>query len=145
MNYAWYINKFTESQIFRYMIHVYGLFSVILHIFFTVHRSWFPFCCNLHWIVIQNSTSTYYPLANKVAKGYSNATVLPKWEQGQRKAWRIPSTKNLTVTLAFDLWPSKSIGFQILLRTKYISSLVTIHWRMLILRVFIRMLRKDRR
>jgi hypothetical protein len=37
------------------------------------------------------------------------------------------------VTLTFDLWPWKSIGFQILLRTKYASSLVKIHWRMLIL------------
>jgi hypothetical protein len=32
-----------------------------------------------------------------------------------------------------DLWPWKSIGFQILLRTKYGPSLVKIHWRMLIL------------
>ena len=32
-----------------------------------------------------------------------------------------------------DLWPWKSIGFQILLRTKYLPSLVKIHWRMLIL------------
>ena len=31
------------------------------------------------------------------------------------------------------LWPWKSIGFQILLRTKYVPSLVKIHWRMLIL------------
>jgi hypothetical protein len=37
------------------------------------------------------------------------------------------------VTLTFDLWPWKSIGFQILLRTKYVPSLVKIHWRMLIL------------
>jgi hypothetical protein len=39
------------------------------------------------------------------------------------------------------LWPLpwKSIGFQILLRTKYVPSLVKIHWRMLIL-VFTRML-----
>ena len=37
------------------------------------------------------------------------------------------------MTLTFDLWPWKSIGFQTLLRTKYISSLVKIHWRMLIL------------
>jgi hypothetical protein len=37
------------------------------------------------------------------------------------------------VTLTFDLWPSKSIGFPILLRTKYVPSLVKIHWRMLIL------------
>jgi hypothetical protein len=33
----------------------------------------------------------------------------------------------------FDLWPWKSIGFQTLIRTKYVSSLVKIHWRMLIL------------
>jgi hypothetical protein len=32
-----------------------------------------------------------------------------------------------------DLWPRKSIGFQILLRSKYVPSLVKIHWRMLIL------------
>jgi hypothetical protein len=32
-----------------------------------------------------------------------------------------------------DLWPWKSIGFQILVRPKYVPSLVKIHWRMLIL------------
>ena len=32
-----------------------------------------------------------------------------------------------------DLWPRKSIGFQILLKNKYVPSLVKIHWRMLIL------------
>jgi hypothetical protein len=32
-----------------------------------------------------------------------------------------------------DLWPWKSIGFQILVRTKYVPSLVKIHWRILIL------------
>jgi hypothetical protein len=32
-----------------------------------------------------------------------------------------------------DLWPWKSIGFQILLRSKYVPSLVKIHWRILIL------------
>jgi hypothetical protein len=37
------------------------------------------------------------------------------------------------MTLTVDLWPWKSIGFQILLRTKYVPSLVKIHWRMLIL------------
>jgi hypothetical protein len=31
------------------------------------------------------------------------------------------------------LWPWKYIGFQILLRSKYVPSLVKIHWRMLIL------------
>jgi hypothetical protein len=37
------------------------------------------------------------------------------------------------VTLTIDLWPWKSIGFQIFLRTKYVPSLVKIHWKMLIL------------
>jgi hypothetical protein len=37
------------------------------------------------------------------------------------------------VTLTVDLWPWKSIGCQTLLRTKYVPSLVKIHWRMLIL------------
>ena len=32
-----------------------------------------------------------------------------------------------------DLWTWKSIGFQILLRTMYVPSVVKIHWRMLIL------------
>ena len=32
-----------------------------------------------------------------------------------------------------DLWPWKSIWFQILLRSKYVPSLVKIYWRMLIL------------
>ena len=47
------------------------------------------------------------------------------------------------MTLTFDLWPWKSIGFQIFLRTKYVPSLVKIHWRMLIL-VFTRMLRSKK-
>ena len=37
------------------------------------------------------------------------------------------------MTLTFELWPWKSIGFQTLVRTKYVPSLVKIHWRMLIL------------
>ena len=42
--------------------------------------------------------------------------------------------KKLTrVTLTFDLWPWKSIGFQILLRTEHVPTLVKINWRMLIL------------
>ena len=57
--------------------------------------------------------------------------------------WRIFILKSLEgcypVTLNFDLWPSKSIGFQSLQSTKYIPSLVKIHWRILIL-VFTRML-----
>jgi hypothetical protein len=54
-----------------------------------------------------------------------------KHKQGQRKAWCIPSPKIWPGDL--DLWPWKSIGFQIILRTKSVPSLVKIHWRMLIL------------
>jgi hypothetical protein len=43
-------------------------------------------------------------------------------------------TPSLTIWLCdLYLWPWKSIGFQTLLRTKYVPSLVKIHWRMLIL------------
>jgi hypothetical protein len=55
---------------------------------------------------------------------------LTESKQGQRKAWHIPSPKNLTQWP----WPWKSLGFQILLRTKHVPSLVKIHWRMLILK-----------
>ena len=41
--------------------------------------------------------------------------------------------------LTFDLWPCQSIGFQILLRTKYVPGLVKIHWRDVDSRVFTRM------
>jgi hypothetical protein len=44
---------------------------------------------------------------------------------------RILCSKNWPSYL--DLWSWKSIGFQILLRSKYVPSLVKIHWRMLIL------------
>jgi hypothetical protein len=37
------------------------------------------------------------------------------------------------MNLTFDLWPWKSIGFQTLLRTKYVPGLVKIHWRIVIL------------
>ena len=65
-------------------------------------------------------------LSSKKLKEY---LINPK--QGQRKACCIPSPKNLTGDL--DLWAWKSIGFQILLRTKYVPGLVKVHWRMLIL------------
>jgi hypothetical protein len=35
--------------------------------------------------------------------------------------------------VTFDLWPWKSIAFQIFLNTKFVPSLVKIHWKMLIL------------
>ena len=59
------------------------------------------------------------------------------WNKGNAKRGVSPRLKIWPGDL--DLWPWKSIGFQILLRTKYVPSLVKIHWRMLIL-VFTRML-----
>jgi hypothetical protein len=47
---------------------------------------------------------------------------------GHTQSVAYPLAKKLTGDL--DLWPWKSIGFQILLRTKYVPSLVKIHWRM---------------
>ena len=40
---------------------------------------------------------------------------------------------NCLKNLTWWSWPRKSIGFQILLRSKYVPSLVKIHWRILIL------------
>jgi hypothetical protein len=55
--------------------------------------------------------------------------ILTRSKLNKGKAWRIPLPKNFTRWP----WPWKSIGFQILLRTKYVPSLVKIHWMMLIL------------
>ena len=57
--------------------------------------------------------------------------ILSRSKLNKGKAWHIPSPKIWPGDL--DLWLWKSIGFQILLRTKYVPSLVKIHWRMLIL------------
>ena len=54
-----------------------------------------------------------------------------KWNKGDAKRGVSPRLKIRPCDL--DLWPWKSIGFQILLRSKYVPSLVKIHWRMLIL------------
>ena len=56
-----------------------------------------------------------------------------KINKGNSKLGVSPRLKIWPVTLTFDLWHWKSIGFQILLRTKYVPSLVKIHWRMLII------------
>ena len=61
-----------------------------------------------------------------------------KFNKGNAKRGVSPRLKIRPCDL--ELWPWKSIGFQILLRSKYVPSLVKIHWRMLIL-VFTRMLR----
>ena len=53
------------------------------------------------------------------------------YNKGNTKCGISPRLKIRTCDL--DLWPWKSIGFQILLGSKYVPSLVKIHWRMLIL------------
>jgi hypothetical protein len=55
----------------------------------------------------------------------------PLQDVDSRVFTRMLQVKHLPSDL--DLWPWKSIGFQTLLRTKYVPSLVKIHWRMLIL------------
>jgi hypothetical protein len=55
----------------------------------------------------------------------------PLINKGNAKRGVSPRLKNWPCDL--DLWPWKSIGFQILLRTNYVPSLVKVHWRMLIL------------
>jgi hypothetical protein len=54
-----------------------------------------------------------------------------KFNKGNTKRGVSPRLKIRSCDL--DLWPWKSIGFQILLRSKYVPSLGNIHWRMLIL------------
>ena len=77
--------------------------------------------CKLLWIF------TLF-LKNLVYKSYLHCT---RSKLNKGKVWRIPSPKNLT----WWPWPLtlKINRFQILLRTKYVPSLVKIHWRMLIL------------
>jgi hypothetical protein len=53
------------------------------------------------------------------------------WNKGNTKRGISPRLKIRPCDL--DLWPWKSIGLQILLRSKFVPSLVKIHWRMLIL------------
>jgi hypothetical protein len=53
------------------------------------------------------------------------------WNKGNAKRGVSPRLKIRPCDL--DLWPWKSIGFQILIRSKNVPSLVKIHWRMLIL------------
>jgi hypothetical protein len=85
----------------------------------------YPCCASLD-VEILRQFSMHFVIANS-----------PTWLI--RSSWNfvhsrmLRSKKNWPGDL--DLWPWKSIGFQILLRTKYmyVPSLVKIHWRMLIL------------
>ena len=64
---------------------------------------------------------------------------VPVWIFNKGKAKHGVSPRLKIRPCDLDLWPWISIRFQILLRSKYVPSLVKIHWRMLIL-VFTRML-----
>jgi hypothetical protein len=62
---------------------------------------------------------------------YQTLITIYMYNKGNAKCGISPRLKIRPCDL--DLWPWKSIGFQTLLRTKYVPSLVKIHWRMLIL------------
>jgi hypothetical protein len=63
--------------------------------------------------------------------GVNSCSTDPNNNKGNTKRGVSPRLKIRPCDL--DHWPWKSIGFQILLRSKYVPSLVKIHWRMLIL------------
>jgi hypothetical protein len=105
-----------------------------------------PSLVKIHWrtLILECSQGCYavtnltwwpWPLTLKINRVSDSLTdkVCTKFYQNplkdvySRVFTRILFGKNLT------RWPWKSIGFQILLRTKYVPSLVKIHWRMLIL------------
>ena len=67
----------------------------------------------------------------QVHQSFTNSLELKKKTKGNAKRGVSPRLKIRPCDL--DLWPWKSIGCQTLLRTKYVPSLVKIHWRMLIL------------
>ena len=79
---------------------------------------------NSHWIFLSNINHCKSLMANVCPSVKTRSNVDQSIvKQGQC----IPSPKDLT------WWPWQSIGFQIFLRTKYVPSLVKIHWNMLIL------------
>jgi hypothetical protein len=114
----------------HYVIMVYlQTHDLILTFIYTIYWKKFKKIYSVKWI---NDWMTKWLCVVKLTDNMKHAkkrqlSKETKDKQGQCKAWCIPSPKNLT------LWPWKSIGFQILLRTKYVPSLVKIHWRMLIL------------
>jgi hypothetical protein len=57
----------------------------------------------------------------------------PIWKDNKGNAKRDVSPRLKIWSGDLDLWPWKSIGFQIILRTKYGPSLIKIHWKILIL------------
>jgi hypothetical protein len=91
------------------------------------------YCCQS----VKSCTLTTLPLLQSLQTGIYNIIQIIlfmtiKTRAMQSVAYTL-TYKFDPVTLTFDLWPWKSIGFQTLLRTNDIPSLVKIHWRMLIL------------
>ena len=70
-------------------------------------------------------------LCDKVCQWLAVVSPVSSTYKGNAKRGVSPRLKIRPCDL--DLWPWESIGFQILLRSKYVPSLVKIHWRMLIL------------
>ena len=85
--------------------------------------------CN-NW-KIQVNIMQYLKLVYSMWWSHFNVRHWIKYNKGNAKRGVSPRLNIWPCDL--DLWPWKSIGFQILLRTMYVPSLVNIHWKMLIL------------
>jgi hypothetical protein len=72
-----------------------------------------------------------YIVQSMLYSAMSTEIVKIKCNKGNAKRGVSPRLKIRPCDL--DLWPWKSIEFQIFLRSKYVPGLVKIHWRMLIL------------
>ena len=91
-----------------------------------VSITWVPSLVEIHWTML---TKKCYGRTDRCWQG-DNCIKFgqnPLKDVDSRVFTRMIRGKTLT------LWSWKSIGFQIFLRTKYVPSLVKIHWKMLIL------------
>ena len=95
------------------------------------------FLCEKNWHEIKHSQNKcmnmyrHVEIDNFCAKSTDKKIAKHNQNKGNVKCGVSP---RLTIwPCDLDLWPWKSIGFQILLRTMYVPSLVKIHWKMLIL------------
>ena len=103
------------------------------HSFFSQQHLQKRYCCQS----VKSCTLTTLPLLQSLQTGTYNIIQIIlfmtiKTRAMQSVAYTLAETID-PVTLTFDLWPWKSIGFPTLIRTNDIPSLVKIHWRMLIL------------